>query len=66
MEIENCFELKHPSTWLIAGPTGCGKTQFISKLLLCKGMICPHPTRIIWVFMEWQSIYEELKKQNNY
>ena len=60
------FQIHHPTTCLIAGPTGCGKTKFVSRLidsLMLKtgAMIEPRPTRIIWVFSEWQSIYVELQ-----
>ena len=59
---ESPFELKHPTTCLIAGPTGCGKTRFVARLLLMKGMLKPKPTRIVWVYGEWQHIYDELKE----
>jgi energy-coupling factor transporter ATP-binding protein EcfA2 len=53
------MEFVHPSTWLISGPTGCGKTQFILRLL-CGNQITPAPTRVIWVYAEWQDAYLEL------
>jgi energy-coupling factor transporter ATP-binding protein EcfA2 len=52
---------RHPSTILVAGPTGCGKTQFLVKLLTTEGAIVPEPQRIIWIFSEWQPAYETLR-----
>jgi hypothetical protein len=49
----------HPSTWLISGPTGCGKTRFVQNLLLGK-QINPHPDKLIWVYSEWQPAYDEI------
>ena len=54
--------LVHPSTILVAGPTGSGKTVFVRKLIT-ENMIYPFPTRIVIVFSEWQKEYEMLKWQ---
>jgi energy-coupling factor transporter ATP-binding protein EcfA2 len=51
----------HPSTILVAGPTGCGKTQFLLKLLTTPGAIQPSPQRVIWVYSEWQPAYDALR-----
>ena len=50
----------HPSTFLLAGPTGSGKTYFVSRILK-ERLITPFPTRIIWVYSEWQPAYELLR-----
>ena len=55
------FVFHHPSTHLIAGPTGCGKTQYVLKILRHK-MIEPWPRRLIWVYSEWQSAYDEARR----
>ena len=52
------FVFKHPSNILIVGPTGAGKTQFLSKCLE-RGLFQPRPTRIIWIYGEWQETYDE-------
>lgn len=46
---------------LIAGPTGCGKTQFLLKVLSSKA-IQPPPQRIVCVYGEWQPAYDEMKR----
>ena len=53
--------LCHPSTCLISGPTGCGKTSFVSRLVQTCGMVRPQPTRIVWVYSEWQDAYENFQ-----
>ena len=56
--------IKHPSSCLIAGPTGCGKTRFVARILETANLIEPAPTRIVWVYSEWQPVYEELSKRD--
>jgi energy-coupling factor transporter ATP-binding protein EcfA2 len=56
------MEFKHPSTWMVAGPTGCGKTKFVIDLIL-SNQIKPKPQNIIFIYSEWQKEYERL--QNN-
>jgi len=50
----------HPSTWLVSGPTGSGKTYFIVSVLRNR-MIQPQPTRILWCYGEWQQLFQELQ-----
>ena len=50
----------HPSTILVSGPTGCGKTRFVSSMIL-KNMFERMPHRIVWVYSEWQPLYDEVK-----
>jgi len=47
----------HPSTILIAGPTGSGKTRFISTVLETR-LIQPFPSHILYVNSEWQPAYQ--------
>jgi len=49
----------HPSTFLVSGPTGCGKTRFVARLIL-ENLIEPIPTKLIWIYSEWQNLYDEL------
>ncbi len=54
------MKLTHPSTMLVSGPTGCGKTQFVVRLIL-EEMFYPKPQRIIWFYSEWQPLYDHLQ-----
>ena len=54
------FYFKHPSTIQISGPPGCGKTWFVRRILE-EQLIQPLPTRIIWVYSEWQPDYRQVK-----
>ena len=56
---ETDVSLKSPFTCVVAGPTGCGKTVFVRKLL-ASDLIFPHPRKVIWCYSEWQSAYEEI------
>ena len=61
MEItKSDFGFKHPSTILISGPTQSGKTLFVSNILEQK-LITPFPTRIVYVYKDWQTCYDKLK-----
>ena len=53
--------LRHQTTVLCAGPTGCGKTQFLLRLI-AEGGIQPSPQRIICVYGEWQPAYDKLRE----
>ena len=57
---------QHPFTMLIAGPTGSGKTFFVSRLIKYRSrMIYPPIERIIWCYSKWQRHYETLKNDVN-
>ena len=60
-ELSRQFEFRHPTTILISGPTRSGKTKFLVDVLK-ENLISPKPTRIIWVYAEWQPLYDEVKK----
>ena len=52
---------QHPFTCIVAGPTGCGKTTFVARLLRnASAMIDPPPERVTWYYGEWQTAYENL------
>ena len=52
---------KHPFTSIIAGPTGCGKTQFVITFLNnLNEMIDPVPEKIIYSYGEWQKDFLKL------
>ena len=54
----------HPFPCLIAGPTGSGKSVFVSQLILAgEQMIQGAPERIVWCYGEYQPLYSELGVQ---
>ena len=56
---------QHPFTCIVAGPTGCGKTAFVARLLRnASAMIDPPPERVTWYYGEWQAAYENLNVPN--
>ncbi len=59
-KITMSFKFHHPSTVIICGPTGSGKTWFLERVFQNQ-MIRPWPRNIIWFFSEWQEIYERLR-----
>ena len=53
--------LIHPFGALVAGPTCCGKTQFVKRLLeSAESMIDGHPQNILWCYGMDQPAYEEM------
>ena len=54
------FHFKHPTTIQVSGPTLCGKTRLVLRILE-EQIVQPFPTRIIWVFSEWQPDYEQAR-----
>ena len=54
------FYFKHPTTIQISWPTGCGKTWFVRRIQE-EQHIQPFPTRIIWIYSEWQSYYDHVR-----
>ena len=53
------MKLIHPSNIIVSGPTGSGKTQFVSRILKSRNSD-PFPTRILYLYSEWQQEYDNL------
>jgi len=50
--------LQHPFTAIVAGPTSCGKTRFVFRLIdNVSRMIDPPPTRIVYCYGEYQQLF---------
>ena len=51
-----------PFTCMVAGPTGCGKTEWVKRFIThLQDMVAPVPTKIIWSYGEWQPSYQPLQ-----
>ena len=60
--MSNFHQFIHPFTAIVAGPTGCGKTEFIYNLLLNnKDYIQPSPTKIYYYYSIWQDKFTKMK-----
>ena len=60
---ENMFVFRHPFTCIVSGPTSCGKTYFITRLLQrARDIIQPSPRRIIWLYKRWQPLYDVIRR----
>lgn len=53
---------RHPAPILLSGPTGSGKTHFLTRLLL-NNMIQPPPERVIWMYGDWQPAYDQIREK---
>ena len=53
------MKLIHPSNIIVSGPTGSGKTQFVTRLLELQ-LLDPFPSRIVYLYSEWQDAYNKL------
>ena len=52
--------LRQPFRALLPGPTGCGKTRFVFKLVdNVVHMTDPPPTRIVYCYGEYQQLFRE-------
>ena len=57
------FFFKHPFSMIIAAPSGAGKTCLVKKILENRSRwIQPSPQRIIWLYGQWQPLYEEMQR----
>jgi len=51
---------KHPFTCIVSGPTGCGKTNFVLRLVdNVDTMIDPAPDKIVYYFVEYQLLFDD-------
>ena len=54
---------KHPFPALVVGPTCCGKSQFVKRLLEAgEDMIDGAPENIIWCYGIYQPAYDEIQR----
>ena len=53
MEVRH--EISTPTTVMVVGPTGCGQTELMFKLLLSDSVFLLTPTRIRYHYSAWQN-----------
>ena len=58
------FKFHHMFSMLVVGPTQCGKTYFVQRVLTKNCIECPSekPTQIYWFYNQWQPRYYALKR----
>lgn len=55
---------RHPFTAVISGPSSCGKTVWVTRLIdNLSEMITPVPDEIIYCYSEYQPIFDSLKEK---
>lgn len=55
----------HPFTCMIAGPTQSGKSYFVAEFIKnIQNVMSPVPEKILWCYGVWQTLYDELQKNN--
>jgi hypothetical protein len=60
------LRLQHPSNTLVVGASGAGKSYLVKRIVENrKALFNVDFDEVFWYFAEWQSIYEELKRQHN-
>ncbi len=56
------LSLRHPFTAMVVGPTQCGKTQLVLRILKCASTyICPPPERIVWCYGCYQDAFRDMR-----
>jgi hypothetical protein len=61
MEIAD-VRLKSPFTAIVTGPTGCGKTRLLMRLIESADYVCTEPpVSITYCYGEWQYVFDSVK-----
>ena len=64
MEISDCFRFKSPSSILVVGPSSCGKTVFVERLLHEKhALFDNHAGKVYYCYGAWQSKFNDMQKR---
>ena len=62
--VKQGFTFKSPSSILVVGPSNCGKTTFLKRLLLENEDLLATPSRrIVYCYGSWQPTFDILKKE---
>ena len=54
------YIFKSPSTIVISGSTGCGKTTFLRRLLNETNLFSSPPQRVVYCYGVWQDVFNEM------
>lgn len=59
------ISLKHPSTWIVAGGSGSGKSNWTSLLIRNKEKLFkPNaPRAVVLFYKQWQPLYDDMRKR---
>ena len=50
---------QHPFTCVVAGPTGCGKTEWTRRFINhLRDLTIPVINKVLWSYGEWQPVYQ--------
>lgn len=61
----NMLPFRHPFTGTVAGPTGCGKSVFVFRIIEnSTEMINPPPERIVYCYGEYQPLFDNYTNVN--
>ena len=57
------LKLKTPFTMIVVGPTSCGKTTFVKRLLIRHNLFFTsrNPGSVIWCYKTWQPAYSRMR-----
>ncbi len=64
MEVNLINGFKHPTSILIAGNSGSGKSCLVANIIR-KGAIHPEPEKIFWFYRQYQTLYNELLQEGH-
>ena len=63
------MEIRHwnikPTTVMVLGPTGCGKTELVFRMLISDDVFLPTPTRIKYHYGAWQNGFTEVEASDS-
>ena len=63
------MEVRHgistPTTIMVVGPTGCGKTELVFRILFLDDVFLPTPTKLIYHYGLWQNRFTEVEASDS-
>lgn len=60
-EKESLIKFQHPSTWIISGASGTGKSTFVKSLIEnTDAIFTERPKDIYYFYSSWQPLFDEI------